>query len=169
LASFLDAVELTLENEGGYVNHPSDPGGATNFGISLRFLKTINPEATEDTIKDLTLLEAGKIYIEHFWVANRYCKIESQEVANKVFDMCVNMGQLRANKCLQSAVRAASGAELELDGIIGRNTLREVNEASSCALLAALKVEGAWRYVALVNADISRKVFLRGWLNRVYK
>ena len=53
MADFKQAIAKVLKNEGGYVDNPNDLGGTTNFGISLRFLQSIDKTATKETIKNI--------------------------------------------------------------------------------------------------------------------
>ena len=73
MADFEQAINFVLKNEGGLEENPNDPGGITNHGISLRFLKSIKPDASEEDIRNLTVNQAKTIYYDHFWV-NSPCK-----------------------------------------------------------------------------------------------
>lgn len=88
------AVKHVLKMEGGYVNHPNDPGGETNYGISKRSYPLIN-------IKELTEAEAIAIYHEDFWlpIAARVMDVRLRMLA---FDSAVNHGLGRAIEWLQS-------------------------------------------------------------------
>lgn len=168
MARFEDAIDHVLKNEGGYSDNDKDPGGITNFGVSLRFYKTIKADATPQDIKELTVDMAKAIYRKEFWDRSKYNLIASQKVATKVFDLAVNMGQQNANICLQRAVLAASGRKLVIDGIVGTHTLFAVNHSDFEALYAALKSEAAGYYRALILANKNLDVFEQGWLNRAY-
>ena len=76
--------ELML-HEGGYVNHPDDPGGETKYGICKKY----NPEID---IKNITLEYAKNYYYKNFWTS-MYDKIHNPEVAIKLFDVSVNIGK----------------------------------------------------------------------------
>ena len=111
--SFSTVIKMVLEHEGGYVNHPSDPGGETKYGISKRAYPEVN-------IADLTEEDAEEIYFNDYW--NR---IKGEElpagVACVVMDYAVNSGISRASKALQSICGIANG-----DGVIGPNSLNAV-------------------------------------------
>lgn len=164
---FKNALEIVLKNEGGLVDDENDPGGITNFGISLRLYMMIHKELTKEQviedIKNLTLTQAENIYYHEFWIKNRYEEIEDYEVSFKVFDFCVNAGARTANKLLQRSVRAAAGFLLNDDGIIGNRTLRAVNLCNSQFLLCALKAE-----IANYYRSLNKPRFINGWLNRAY-
>ncbi len=163
MAYFEEALQATLKHEGGFIDDPLDAGGATNFGISLRFFTTLHDKATAADIKNLTVADASDIYRKHFWENNKYNLIACQAIANKVFDLSVNMGSLNANKCIQRSVRAASGRILLIDGIIGTQSLYAINMSQAALLLVALRAEAASYYRGLNNS-----IFEKGWLNRAY-
>jgi lysozyme family protein len=111
--SFSSVIEMVLHHEGGYVNHPSDPGGETKYGISKRAYPEID-------IVSLTEEDAGEIYFKDYW-----SKIKGDDlppaVACVVMDYSVNSGISRASKALQRACGNEAG-----DGIIGPHTLASV-------------------------------------------
>ena len=165
--SFNAAFKEVLKHEGGYNFHPSDSGGHTNFGISLRFYKeNIDPMADDKTIQSLTKQDAREIYKDYFWEPYKYDQIP-HIIAVKLFSFSVNMGHKRAHKLLQRALRA-SGHNLVDDGILGKKTHEAISVCDPYNVLCALRSEGAgrYRYIALANPEL--KVFLTGWLNRAY-
>ena len=144
-ASFEKAIPYILANEGGYVDDPNDLGGATNYGISLRFLKSINLDINNDgviykeDIKELTPEQASNIYLKYFWTPNRYGELKEQRVATKIFDFCVHKGAGGANKSLQQATNMALKKDLlKIDGICGSFTINAVNSISDTDLLEDL-------------------------------
>ena len=154
------AVRYTLANEGGYSDHPSDRGGATNYGISSHAhpdvdVYSLTPEGAED------------LYIQRYWDRWNLSLIQDQDIANKVFDTVVWMGPKAGVKVLQRALRALGEAVTE-DGILGRNTAAAANLMSPNVLLPALRSEVAGRVREIVARDNSQRVFKRGWLNRAY-
>lgn len=161
------AFKEVLKWEGGFNEHPNDPGGATNFGISLRFYQeNIDPMAGRLTILNLTKDDAKAIYKTHFWDKGGY-DLLPHIIGVKLFSFAINMGQKRANKILQRAIRAA-GKNIKDDGIIGKETLDALMVCDPYCVLAALKSEAAGRYRWLVLNNPNLKVFLTGWLNRAY-
>jgi lysozyme family protein len=117
MAAFEDALDLVLKHEGGYVNHPKDPGGETNYGISKRAYPEVD-------IRHITEEEVASIYRKDYWE-----KIQGDSlppaVALLTFDFAVNAGARRASKALQSVVHAVP------DGIVGIKTIKAVKEAYS--------------------------------------
>ena len=114
---FSEAIAIVLKHEGGYVNDPDDPGGETNYGISNRSYPKYD-------IKNLTEEDAKDIYKQHYWDVSKVEKLKD-ELRLDYFDMCVNMGQRTAVKCLQKATNNAPGKMIAVDGRIGPNTIRE--------------------------------------------
>lgn len=162
VTDFDRAVEVVLQHEGGLVDDPDDPGGITNHGISLRFLRRVRPGARPDEIRNLTRDEAIELYRRHFWERYGYGRLPDVSIATKVFDLSVNMGPRGAHVCLQRALRAAGEPVFE-DGILGPKTLAAVHRARSDVLLAALRSEAAGYY-----RNRRRPKYIAGWLNRAY-
>ena len=96
--SFSLAIKFTLRWEGGYVNHPSDPGGETKFGISKRAYPDVD-------IKNLTEDQAKNIYYQDYWLPAG-CEDLEPLLAICVFDAAVNVGVRRAKKWLDQAKTA---------------------------------------------------------------
>jgi lysozyme family protein len=82
---FLKCIPIILQNEGGYVDDPDDPGGETNFGISTRYFP-------EEDIKNMTPERATEIYYEHFWLPMNLIGINDENAVLQVFDFGVNGG-----------------------------------------------------------------------------
>jgi lysozyme family protein len=108
--SFETVVHMVLEHEGGYVNHPSDPGGETKYGISKRAYPEVD-------IAELTEDEAATIYKRDYWDRIKGDDLPAG-VACAVMDYAVNSGISRASKALQSVCGISNG-----DGIIGPASL----------------------------------------------
>jgi lysozyme family protein len=149
MAIFEDAIPTVLENEGGYVNDPNDPGGETNFGISKRAYPLLD-------IKNLTKEGATAIYLRDFW---RFGGIQSQSVATKVFDMYVP-AKHNAIKVLQGLVGATE------DGAYGSETERLVNLEDAARLLANFRIGMVQYYIGVAQANPAEAKFLAGWLKR---
>lgn len=155
---FKAAVAFVLEREGGLVDDPEDPGGATNHGISLRFLKSVVPYATAVTIQDLTPEVATDLYREHFWDACS-CDALPHGLDLAVFDGAVNQGPLTARKLLQRALGVVD------DGYIGPVTLGAVLDADAGEVLLDFLARRAKRYAETANFQR----FGRGWFRRLFE
>lgn len=178
------AMPTVFLHEGLFVEDLRDPGGATNYGISLRFLKSagdldkdgwldgdIDQDGDVDIadIKKMSQHAATKLYELHFWGRYGYGRIENQDVATKVFDLAINMGSTGAHRCIQRAVRAAIvGISLDDDGVLGPRSLKAINVSHPFKLLPALKSEAAGYYRSIRLKDANEKNFIKGWLNRAY-
>lgn len=174
---FRAAVEVVLGHEGGFVDHPADPGGATNWGISLRFLRSqgydvgdvdCDGDIDAEDVRKLTREQAIEFYRKYWWDQYRYERINDQTIAIKVFDLAVNMGSGNAHKVLQRALHTVGMRYVEVDGVIGPQTIGAVNQANPAALLAAIRLEAAAFYRERVASNRKLAPFERGWLNRAY-
>ena len=154
--AFDDALEVVLRWEGGYSDHPNDPGGATNFGITIATLRRWRaPQlVAEEDVRSLTRAEAAEIYRANYWDLCR-CEELPDAVAIAVFDSAVNHGPTRARRLLQTA------AGVEADGIFGPVTMRAVVTAEPAALLDELMARRAVHYARL------SRTFHLGWYRRL--
>lgn len=109
MSNFDDAFEALIGHEGGYVNHPKDPGGETKFGITKR-------SYPKEDIKGMTLERAKAIYKRDFWDKVRGDELP-MPVAFNLFDGAVNSGPSQAIKWMQKA------AGVDDDGKLGPITL----------------------------------------------
>ncbi len=160
---FESAVAVVLQHEGGYSDDEYDPGGATKFGISQRF---VTDHHLGLFIKDITLKQAKKIYRDYWWDKYEYNDINNLTVATKVFDMSVNMGPLQAHKLLQRAINDVSSSKITVDGLLGPETLSAANMIDEELLMSFLRMNAARFYLELVNKNPQNKVFKAGWLKR---
>lgn len=179
---FAHAFAFLLPHEGGFADHPADPGGSTNFGVSLRYLKRLGDsdldgvldgdfdrdgDVDADDIHAMTEADAAAIYRRQWWDRYRYGEIQNADVAAKVLDLSVNMGPNAAHSLVQYALRAVH-RRVKVDGILGPKTLAAVNVALPGTLVVALRSEAAGWYRSLVAEHHQFEPFLEGWLNRAY-
>ena len=150
MVSFEPAIAITLRWEGGLSDNPNDPGGLTNFGISQRSYPTLD-------IRNLTQAEAEAIYRRDFW---KYDGVESQAVANKLFDEGVNTGVSHAVKMAQSLLN------ISRDGVFGSGTLSALNSADAETFLQAYRQALVQFYTNLAQERPSEAGDLAGWLRR---
>lgn len=160
-----------------FVNDPDDPGGATNFGISLRFLNSIglagdidgDGDVDADDIRAMTLERAGQIYIKHFWEDTHIDQLPPR-LAVKVFDMAVNMGPKQAIKILQRTLNAI-GHTVAVDGVIGPQTLKAIDAGFAAdhlmqKLMDDLRLSVGAFYDLLVKKHPVFQKYQRGWQRR---
>ena len=150
-------LDLVLKAEGGFVNHPSDPGGATNLGITLRTLSEFREEeVTVEDVRALTRAEAREIYRARYWTPMRCAELPAG-VDLMVFDFGVNAGPGRSVKLLQRSVGVAA------DGSIRPITLAAARACRAPELIGRL-AEGRLAYY---RGLATFPPFGRGWTRRV--
>ena len=119
--NFDACLKEVFKHEGGYVDHPKDPGGATNMGVTKKaWEEYVGKEVTKDDIKALTVEDVTPFYRARYWDV---CKCDRLHAGLDyvVFDIAVNSGPGRAAKFLQGAVGVVA------DGRIGHLTLSAVD------------------------------------------
>lgn len=118
---FNDALKVILQHEGGYVNHPKDPGGMTNLGVTKRvYEEWVGHTVNESVMRSLKPANVAPIYKKNYWDKVKCSKLPSG-LDLCVFDSAVNSGPTRAAKWLQHTVGAKE------DGVIGPKTLAAIN------------------------------------------
>ena len=147
--NFDAAFEKLIGHEGGYVNHPEDPGGATKFGISQRSYPGEN-------IRDMTLDRAKEIYQRDFW-GPVGCDVAPDAIRFDLFDMAVNSGVRAATKMLQRVVGATE------DGIIGPLTLQAIQSMPGPRLVARFN----GHRLEFMAGLSTWPAFGRGWARRI--
>ena len=147
--TFDEAFQKLIGHEGGYIDHPADPGGATNFGISQR-------SYPGEDIRGMTLERAKQIYRRDYWDAAG-CEYLPAKVRFSLFDMAVNSGVKRAVQTVQAAVNA------DQDGIIGPQTLMLIDIMPAPVLIARFNGHRLRFMSSLPNWPS----FGRGWANRI--
>jgi lysozyme family protein len=165
-ARFGECVAIVLKHEGGFVDHPDDPGGATNHGVSLRYARTLGSMMDLDRDGDVdradillvTPAKAAMVYRRWFWADVRGDELPPG-IDLAVFDFAVNSGAPRAIRALQRAVGA------QPDGFIGPATMGAVR-------LAAPNSKAVIEAICNDRLDFLRglrtwPVFGRGWGRRV--
>ena len=152
---FTACLAFTLSQEGGFVDNPQDPGGATNLGITLAVLQDWRDEnCTAEDVRALTRVMVQPIYGARYWNPVQGDRLPSG-IDLMVFDHGVNCGPPRAAAMLQSLLHVPA------DGHIGPMTLAALAKVSPGPLIPALHAAQRAFYLGLHNAE-----FERGWLNR---
>jgi lysozyme family protein len=149
-------LEMLLEHEGGFVNHPEDPGGITNLGVTKKvYEEWVEREVSEQEMRDLTKEDVALIYKRNYWDR---CKCNSLDsgVDFSIFDWAVNSGTGRAAKALQKIVGATA------DGAIGPATLSLVSNHGPENLIEEIYHQRQMFYESLNTFD----TFGRGWTRR---
>ena len=161
MADLARALPFVLRHEGGWSDDAADPGGATNFGITLATAQR-HGIMDADALRAITPEQVEAIYRQDYW---RFDGIDDQAVATKVFDMAVNMG-LRTAVHLVQEVLNGLGAAVQEDGYWGPNTLAALNACRPDRVLDLLCLESAEHYQLLVANRPASGKFLKGWLAR---
>lgn len=156
--SYNTALARLLRDEGGYTDHPSDPGGPTNFGITLADARRYwKGNATADDVRALPESVARKIYREHYWNALR-CDELPAGVDYVVFDYGVNSGIGRAGKVLRRMLKLPDRTSVVSDDVIAAATAHGAGD-----LVVAICAER----LAFLKSLKTFPVFGRGWTARV--
>ena len=150
--NFDECLKMLLHHEGGYVNHPKDPGGETNLGVTKRVYEKWG--GTKD-MKDLTVEDVAPIYKKEYWDR---CKCDDLEsgVDWAVFDWAVNSGTGRAAKAIQKICGAAQ------DGAIGPKTLALIGKQNTQYVVEEFGKIRQDFYESLKTFD----TFGKGWTRR---
>jgi len=155
IGNFQACLDLVLKSEGGWVNHPSDPGGETNLGVTKRVWEEYVGHPVE-SLKKLTKADVAPLYELKYW-RPCYGEVLPRGLDFVVFSMGINAGPGRSVKLLQSAIGCVS------DGVIGPRT-RELISASNCATLITKFSETRREYYRSLKTF---PIFGKGWLSRV--
>ena len=155
--NFRKALEHTLKEEGGYVNHPRDPGGRTNLGVTQRVWEEwVGHPVDEKTMRALTPKDVEPLYKRRYWDRVRGDDLPDG-VDLIVFDTAVNSGPGRAIKFLQACVG------VDVDGAFGPKTLAAVQRADDQKLIK----DYADRRLSFLTDLPTWEVFGKGWSGRV--
>lgn len=156
-STFEYAMRLLLRHEGGFVNHPKDPGGMTNLGVTKAVWEAhTGKPATEADMRALTPQAVQPVYKARYWDAVRgddlphgldYC----------LFDCAVNSGPGRAIKLLQYVLH------LKVDGIMGKNTMAAIMDADPIELIE----DYSQRRLDFLKSLPTWEMFGKGWRKRV--
>lgn len=156
-SSYDEALKRVLAHEGGYVNHPRDPGGPTKFGITIatyrRYVKT---DANADDIRNMQLPQAKEIYRRGYWNVLR-CDELPAGLDYAVFDYGVNSGNARATQALQHLLGFPA------DGRMSDEVIRQAKTRTPADLIVQL----CDRRLAFMKSLKTWPTFGAGWERRV--
>jgi lysozyme family protein len=160
--NFQTVLPLVLQHEGGFVNHPDDPGGATNRGVTIGTLKRLGIDVDGDGDSDIADLkklrdaDVARVYRLFYWDAVRADLLPSG-LDYAMFDFAVNSGPARAGQHLQRILG------VEADGDVGPKTLAAVAKRDPAELVAALMASR----LRFLKGLSHWKTFGKGWQRRV--
>jgi len=154
--NFDQCLDMLLSHEGGYVNHPKDPGGMTNLGVTKRvYEEFLGREVDEDEMRALTVDDVAPLYRDKYWDRVKGDDLPSG-VDWAVFDWAVNSGTGRAARALQTIVGASA------DGAIGKQTLAHVARVEPETIIRDMHAARQQFYESLSTFD----TFGKGWTRR---
>ena len=155
--NFDDALKAIRKHEGGFVNHPKDPGGMTNLGVTRTVWEAhTGKPATEADMRALTPQAVQPVYKARYWDAIRGDELP-HGVDYCLFDCAVNSGPGRAVKLLQYVLH------LKVDGVIGKNTMAAIMAADPVELIEDYNQ----RRLDFLKSLPTWETFGKGWGKRV--
>lgn len=173
------ALEI-VRREGGYVDHPNDPGGATNFGVTIATMRRLGLDLDRDgdvdkaDVRLITADLAVDIFLQHYFEGPRIDELPPAMQAT-VFDMYVNAGA-NAVKILQRLLNRLGSYELSVDGVLGPASIGATADAYEQARGELVDAYGVARrnyYFRLADRRAKLRVFARsraggkgGWIRR---
>lgn len=170
-----DYIDGIIEREGGYVNHPADRGGPTNWGITEQVARAYGYHSP---MQEMPQSVARQIYEERYWFAPRFDQIDAHSgaVAEELLDTGVNMGPGVAARFLQRALNVLNQEgktypDITVDGAIGRMTVASLRAYLShrgkeghLVLCRMLNAQQGVRYIEIAEGRASQEAFVFGWL-----
>jgi len=171
-STFDPSLALTLAHEGGFVNHPKDPGGATNKGVTQKVYDAyrVSKGETPRSVRSITNAEVKDIYRRQYWNAAR-CDALPAGLDYAVFDYAVNSGVGRAVKDLQRTINNVGnelglGVRIGVDSQIGPATINAACEIAAIDEVAFIEAYCNRRYDFLRSLK-TFGTFGKGWTRRV--
>lgn len=173
---FKEAIEFVLKHEGNLSDDKDDPGGITNYGISLRFLENSNIDINNDKkidskdIVSLTKEQAISLYKKEFWDKYNFNNLINLKIAKKIFDMSVSLGPKMAITLFQEAINTIdTSSPITVDGILGSQTINRANLLSEdFYLLHTYIIKIASYYYDLTYSNKKLNKYIKGWIYRAY-
>ena len=159
-SNFADSLRAVLVHEGGYVDHPQDPGGATNKGVTLAvFQGYYGEDMGKEELKSITDEQVERIYKTGYWDK---CKCDDLPggVDYVVFDQAVNSGSGRSAKWLQTVIGVPA------DGGIGPQTLAAVGSKDAVDTINEM-CDTRLEFMKNIRGGSMWETFGRGWQKRV--
>lgn len=151
------AFDSVIVHEGGYVDNPADPGGATNLGCTKAVWEQyVGHSVTKDDIKALTKEDVKPLYKKRYWDAI-YGDALPSGLDYCIFDAAINSGVSRSSKWIQAIVGVPT------DGAIGNNTVAAITQINPVTLIN----EFSDKRQAFLEGLATFSTFGKGWTRRV--
>ena len=162
MAKYDKLIPTVLKFEGGFANHPSDPGGATNSGVTLSTFRSVyGKDKTVQDLKNMTNEQWEHIFKTRFWDRWKADDIDNQAIANLLVDWLWASG-VYGIKYPQEVLG------VKTDGIVGLKTLAAINYyPNKKELFEKLWNRRKKHFEDIVRNRPQSKVFLKGWLRRL--
>ena len=162
MADYKKLIPLIKKWEGGFVNHPNDPGGATNSGVTLSTFRSVyGKDKTVQDLKNMTNEQWEYIFKTRFWDRWKADDIDSQAIANLLVDWTWASGVYGIKYPQEVLV-------VKTDGIVGLKTLAAINYyPNKKELFDKLWNRRKKHFEDIVRNRPQSKVFLKGWLRRL--
>lgn len=162
-------VERILSHEGGFINHPDDGGGPTNFGITqATYSHWLGRQASIADVQNMSVETAKEIYLSQYYFAPRINGFDA-DIQPQVFDCAVHHGPRQAIKFVQTVVNLADFGPIAVDGVNGPKTMvatQRAYAAMQAYFINAIADERIYFFKQIVHHNPSQAVFLNGWLAR---
>ena len=172
-------AEEIVAREGGYVNDPDDPGGATNHGVTIHTMRRLGLDLTGDgrvdaaDVRRLDRNQAVEIFLRHYFIEPRLAELP-EALQPSIFDMYVNAGS-NAVKILQRLL-CEMGERVSTDGVVGPQTIAAAARAMAAASAHLVDAYGIARrnyYFGIADARPTSRKYARtraggkgGWIKR---
>lgn len=155
--NFSEALKAVLKHEGGFVNHPKDPGGMTNLGVTKKVWEEwVGKTVNEAEMRSLTPEKVSPMYRKKYWDAVKGDELPAG-LDYLMFDFAINAGPGRAIRTMQKAIGVTP------DGAIGPKTMAALKAVNPNELIKKFSAEKEAFYRALPTFS----TFGKGWLRRV--
>lgn len=173
---FAEALNIVLKHEGGYANIPGDRGGETYQGISRKnwpawpgwqIIDQYKPLKNNQVINNTALTNLVSVfYKNNFWDAIKADQLPAS-IRALTFDFAINSGTGTAIRTLQKVLKDSTGAPIAIDGKIGAQTLKLINQVPQKELFEDYKKARILFFTNIVRNNPGQSKFLKGWLTRV--
>jgi hypothetical protein len=159
-------ITSLISREGGYVDHPLDKGGPTNYGITRETLAAWRGKAvSKEEVKSMTSSEAAEIYRTQYYFAPKIDSI-NKDIQHHVFDISVNCGPRTSIRLLQKALISLGEQDIKVDGIVGPRTREACDKYPASDINKELVKVRLHYYSEIVSKYPEQQVFIKGWTNR---
>ena len=149
-----------LAHEGGYVNHPNDPGGETNRGVTMDTWRRYSQR-----LFGITEEQAFRIYEEGYYKPSGADRLQDSNLGNMHADFTYNAGSRNSGRVLQRAINDLGG-NVTVDGAVGPKTLAAANALDPAALYRAYRTRRIEHYENIIRKNPKLATFRRGWMSR---